>query len=61
MLLFLLLESESRRPTSWSETPIVSSKSRTRASAGAAAAYPSVKRIANASSSTSTVRVGAVP
>ena len=60
MLLFLPLESESHRPTSSLETSIASRSSRARASVGAAAAYPSVKRIANASSSTSTVRGGTV-
>ena len=49
------------RPTSSLETSIASRSSRARASVGAAAAYPSVKRIANASSSTSTVRGGAAP
>ncbi len=61
MLLFLVLESESRRPTSSVPTSLASRSSSARASVGAAAAYPSVKRIANASSSTSTVRGGAVP
>ena len=61
MLLFLPLESETRRPTSSSEKSIASRSSRARASVGAAAAYPSVKRIANASSRTSTVRGGTVP
>jgi hypothetical protein len=50
MLPSLALESESHRPASWFEGSLASSSSKARASVGAAAANPSVKRIANASS-----------
>ena len=61
MLLSSPLESESHRPPSSLATSVASRSSSARASVGAAAAYPSIRRIANASSTTSTVRGGTGP
>ena len=61
MLPFLLLETRAADRHPRLATSIVSRSSSARASVGAAATYPSLKRIANASSSTSTVPSRAVP